>query len=260
MKILTEGKQVGELSYMVENINILETIIEQGRILASLKPERNPITKKLTKYVSLSRNLISASARNSAKWKYGIIIDGDKLSDRYKITPYSFGGAMTDKAGRFKVKYMTLYDNDTAVLNLANWSTTFSISKDLFHTIEKLILDMPQEDKDRYKLAIEVGKRPRNGRTAVKRYKFNTKSGGLILNSNSLGSKFMNLIKTPALNETEERIWLPTSAHIDISKCMKGIIVPKNEADAIMKNDKSYRDLIEAMKTHIGNNYKILTY
>lgn len=257
MQILNEGKQVGDLSYMVESIPILENIIEYGNIFASSKAERNPVDGKKMHYVSFSRNLVSASARNVSKWKYGVIIDGDKLSDKYKITPYSFGGTQTPSTGRFRVRYMVLYDDNTAILNLANWSRTFFISADMFKYIENLILNMPEEDKRKFKLSIETGKRRQSGKLAIKRYRFNIKNGGLKLNLNSMGSRFTDLIKNTSLNETEERIWLFNASSIDISGCIKGIILPKSELKDIQVDNS---DLIDTVKSVAGKNFKLVTY
>ena len=257
MRILNEGKQVGDLSYMVESIPILENIIEYGNIFASSKAERNPVDGKKMHYISFSRNLVSASARNMSKWKYGVIINGDKLSDKYKITPYSFGGTQTPSTGRFRVKYMVLYDDNTAMLNLANWSRTFSISADMFKYIENLILNMSEEDKRKFKLSVETGKRRQSGKLAMKRYKFNVKNGGLKLNLSSMGSKFIDLIKNTSLNETEERIWLPNSSSIDVSGCVKGIILPKSELNIIQTEESEF---METVKNVAGKNFKLIIY
>ena len=93
-KILA-SKQVGEVSYLVGDLQILYNVVKDEVILGSKKPEKNPRTGKLENYVSLSRNYTSAALRNNSRWKYGVLLDGDKLSDHYHIEPISYVGAVS---------------------------------------------------------------------------------------------------------------------------------------------------------------------
>ena len=116
MQNITAAKQVGSLSYMVESQTILDLILRTGRIKSSQKPERNPNTGEESKFVSFSRNMTSAAIRNSKRWRWGVIIDGDRLSDRYSIVPISFVGVLTNKnSANFKVKCITKYDENAKI-------------------------------------------------------------------------------------------------------------------------------------------------
>jgi len=78
---LSERKQVGNLYHFTQ-------IIYLPAILKSKKLE----TPKWTSYVSFTRNKILPNT-NPENWKYATVrltIDGDKLSDKYKIKPYSY--------------------------------------------------------------------------------------------------------------------------------------------------------------------------
>ena len=67
----------------------------------------------------------------------------------------------------------------------------------------------------------------------------------------------MELIKNTALNETEERIWLPSSSSIDVSGCVKGIILPKSELNIIQTEESEF---METVKNVAGKNFKLVTY
>lgn len=86
---LNEGKQVGTVSYCVRGIGkempsavILNKILKTNFIKAS-EPDSTtwPYGKA---YVSLSRDLAS---HIGPTWKCGVVLDGDKISNKYKIQP-----------------------------------------------------------------------------------------------------------------------------------------------------------------------------
>lgn len=91
---IVASKQVGDVSYLVGDLEILYNVVKDEVILGSKKPEKNPRTGKSENYVSLSRNYTSAALRNNSRWKYGVLLDGDKLSDHYHIEPISYAGAI----------------------------------------------------------------------------------------------------------------------------------------------------------------------
>jgi hypothetical protein len=113
--IITENKQVGVL-YHSTNIKNLFKIIEDNKLNAYSNDSNNlidfrtlrddnfmfhplagPIIKNKEKYppyISFTRN--KNYKRNPED--VTILIDGDKISERYKITPYShFGGRKSDE-------------------------------------------------------------------------------------------------------------------------------------------------------------------
>lgn len=85
---LTEAKQVGLVSYAIRKsvtskqhpLASLQNILSSNVIFASKED-----TKGSGDYVSLSRDLLS-HLKGSTDWSCGLILDGDKLSSKYKIS------------------------------------------------------------------------------------------------------------------------------------------------------------------------------
>ena len=229
---LVEEKQVGIVSYFVDKPYVLDTILTTDQILRSRKPEYNPNTKRNQHYVSLSRNLLSASSRNSTRWKYGIIIDGTKLSNRYNIEPHSYVGSTTIKSS-VRVKYITHYDDDTYVLNLVNFPT-LQISRRTYEKIKEEIENLPDDVKQLKKLQYQsAGKRRVGGRLILEKYLFNVPQGGLTITDKDYPELVSQLQKESSINETEERIWLNSPGYfINIKGCIKGVILPKDVPDS----------------------------
>jgi hypothetical protein len=89
---LSERKQAGSLYHFTDIYNI-ETILKSN----SLQSLNNLQNKKLGKVISTTRNKKGMSLRGKGDDKsfYGstrIELDGDKLSDKYKIKPVDFQG------------------------------------------------------------------------------------------------------------------------------------------------------------------------
>lgn len=85
---LTEAKQVGLVSYAIRKSTMskqhplmsLENILKSKVIFASKED-----TKGSGDYVSLSRDLLS-HLKGGTDWSCGLVLDGDRLSDKYKIS------------------------------------------------------------------------------------------------------------------------------------------------------------------------------
>lgn len=117
---LTEGKQLGYVSYAVRKsagspahpISSLAKIISSGYIKASVEEDGS-------KYVSLSRDLLGHLISGS-DWKCGIVLDGDKLANKYKVKPVNynslvyFGSGVSAKQLMFRsiAKYQALDKNN----------------------------------------------------------------------------------------------------------------------------------------------------
>ena len=173
IKLLVEGKQVGEVSYMVADLDVLLYILDEEMLLRSRLQELNPKTRKKEYYLSLSRNLTSAAKRNSKRWRWGVILNGDKLSDRYSITPVSYSGIQMSYSD-LRVKYITAYDNGTYALNLVNWPT-IEVNEFIWDKITKEINNLPEEFKEKKKLQHTYeGRNTINGRKVKEKYLFNT--------------------------------------------------------------------------------------
>lgn len=252
---ITEGKQVGDVSYMVATIETLVNIIEDKKILRSRLSELNPNTRKKQFYLSLSRNLTSAGIRNPKRWKFGVILDGDKLSDKYSITPVSYAGIQMSYSD-LRVKYIVAYDNDTYALNLVNWAT-IPINKSLWDSITAEIENMPEELKNKKNLIhTGAGSKTINGRKIKEKYLFNVKTGGLKLNYKKYPEICTELSKNENVNETEERIWIPTDKlFIDVKGCIKGVIIPRTMTS---EEQEKYEELERILDENGITN--ILTY
>ena len=258
---LVEAKQVGRVSYMTDSINTIANIIEAQRIRSS-RPEYNPKQRKNMQYVSLSRNMTSAANRNANRWKYGIIIDGDKLSNRYSIEPFSFAGNAIIKGDRFRLKTLTLYDDGICSMYLVNWGTKI-ISRQLYNKLEEIILNLPQDVKDLKKLTVKNGgARKVNGHKIEKQYYFNVKTGGFNITSEMLGNVSSELLKNQSIDEQEERIWTDKPS-INISGTILGIILPGNEIKNKEEFETSKNENIQILRkviSKVNPNYEIIFY
>ena len=155
-----------------------------------------------------------------------------------------------------RVKWIAAYDNDTYALNLVNW-TTIPISKNLYNLITAEIDNMPEDLKQKKKLQHSgVGRNVVNGRKLKEKYLFNVKTGGLKLNYKKYPEICVLLSKNENVNETEERIWIPTDKpFISIHNCIKGVIIPKT---LTTEEKEEYLELEQILKTRGITN--ILNY
>ena len=230
MKIYA-SKQLGNVYYMVKDPFVVANIVAQNVIRTSEKPERGYVDKKPHYYISLMRSLDKAS-RNPDKWIYGIRLDGNKLSDRYKIEPFSFAGHNFTKAKRhFVVYYISEYDDGTCYLQLTK-RPVIQIPKYVYDDIKSTIIEDPLDMKDVKHLTVSTGKRSYRGKRIVEKYHYNVPSGGLPLNEQTVSQSTLSyLAKHTMLNETEERVWILNSdlQYINVSGCINGYIEPEGD-------------------------------
>lgn len=227
--VIQGGKQVGPVYYMVKDVAVLAAIVQQGVIRTSLKAEPQSNGGKKFHYVSFMRDLTKAD-RNPNRWVYGVQLDGDKLSDRYKINPYSYAGNAI-KGTQYKLKTLVRYTDDTCTMSLVNWPT-IEIPLEVFEQLEKIIAEDRQGINELKKLEVTSGKRPYKGKLIKVRYNYNVPSGGITLSSSTLPADVVSyLLKHTNLNETEERIWIldDNVKYINISGCITGYIAPKGD-------------------------------
>lgn len=262
MNVITAAKQIGDLSYFCKHFTTLCNIVEDERISSGSSMEYNPRTKKKSKYVSMSRHMTAATLRNNKRWKYGVIVDGTKLSNRYHIEPFSFTGASIRKS-TLRVKGITKYDDGSCTLSLVNWPTMDTSSK-VFDYFENLILDQPESFNDSHKLVIQTqGKRRVKGRLIERKYVYNVihgDGGKLISSFESLPDyvKYL-LLKGSKTNEYEERLWT-SSAFIDISGCIKGIIIPKSEFKDFETSENPEAVILRDICDKTLKNYDVIYY
>lgn len=257
------AKQVGRLSYFVGNLSTFYTVITTQKIKQSNKAEYNPRTKKKENYVSLSRSISAAPSRNNTRWRYGITIDGDHLSDRYHIEPFSFMGSALNRGAKIGIKDMTLYDDGSCRLRLVNWPA-MSISRNTFDYIENLILSQPEKFNSEHKLQIQDGgKRRVNGHLIEKKYNYNVQHGDgsvLLSHVDKIPDEITTMLtKGENTNEYEERVWT-SSNFLDISGCITGVIVPKSEIPDFETSDNKIITLIRDFLDEKYGDYKITYY
>ena len=111
--VLTEGKQLGYVSYAVRKsagspghpLTSLVRILKSGYIKASTEEDGS-------KYVSLSRDLLGHLGAGS-DWKCGMVLDGDKLADRYKVKPVNYNSMVyfgnSNSAKQLMLRYVAKY-------------------------------------------------------------------------------------------------------------------------------------------------------
>lgn len=262
MMRIYSAKQVGDLSYFVKDLNIFYNIILYQRIKQSNNLELNPRTGKKSYYVSLSRSMTAAAIRNNKRWKYGIVVDGNKLSNRYHIEPFSFTGSSLNQGQQLRVKTLTSYDDGECKLTLVNWPT-MTISSETYDFIKNLIESQDDEFNRSHKLVYQdAGKRKVNGHIIKEKYNYNVKHGdsGKLLSDVKLPSEIlMQLTKGENTNEYEERVWT-SSEYINISGCIKGIILPKSEISDFESDDREMiADIREVLDTDY-DSYSIQYY
>lgn len=81
-KMLNEGKQVGDI-YHYTYLFSLPKILKSGKLVPS------PSRIKEKGYISFSRNKSLGSTLGPDRSQVRITIDGDKLSNKYSISPYA---------------------------------------------------------------------------------------------------------------------------------------------------------------------------
>jgi len=81
LKEINEGRQVGEI-YHFTSLDFIYDILKSGK----LEPSPNRLEK--LGFVSFTRNR-ALSTMGGFKSQVRIVIDGDKLSDKYQILPYA---------------------------------------------------------------------------------------------------------------------------------------------------------------------------
>ena len=230
MKIYA-SKQVGPIYYMVDNVPVLRTIVATNLIKTSNRPEKGYSGGGSHHYVSFLRSLDKAG-RNPNRWIYGIQLDGTKLSNKYRIVPYSYSGnSVKGSSAKYRVKYIAEYDDGTFVLQLVDWPV-IKVPESVFREIEDAINSDCQGINDLKKLEVSKGKRAYRGRKAVIRYVYDVKTGGISLNENTVSDATLSyLLKHTNLNETEERIWIldTNTYYISIKDCITAYIEPSGD-------------------------------
>ena len=262
MAVIQASKQIGEVSYFVDSIYTLIRIVDQQLIAVSAS-EYDTYTKQKRPYVSLSRNLTAPATRNHKRWKCGVILDGNRLSDKYEIKPVSYAGHDFYSSSKFKLKSITAYDNDTYRIDCLNWAEIY-VPKSVYDEIKINIEALSDSSKTNLEYQGH-GKRSYRGKTVVERYVFTNRYGGPALNTLVSDATARKIINSPRIAEFEERLFPKNNQSVvSIANCILGIVL--SEADGkefeLNKDDDSsvYHDLYEAIVAACGANFRVVTY
>lgn len=250
MKIF-ESKQAGDLYYMVRDLATLSNIIRDRHIKTSKQRELNMATGKYQHSVSMSRQLNHCKF-NSKRWYCGIQIDGNGLSNRYSIKPYSAFTVRARSRNPLRVKSIIEYDDGTYSLSSLNHSTRL-INRDTYTSILDKILNAGNEYNQKHRLVVSKGKRSYRGKTAIRRFVYDSPNGGVLIDDT-----IIPLSVNPNFYESEERIW-SDSDYIDISGCVNGVVLPK-ELESMPESDYVKTYFASICEECLPSNYSIIYY
>lgn len=245
MMYIEAAKQVGPVYYYVDNIYTLYNIIDSEQILPTTERYKN----KNIYYVSLSRDPLIQPKRRPNRWKYGLIIDGNKLSNRYSISPVNDGNTEMS-LGIMKVKYIAKYQ-DKARLSIAD-RATFDITISIYEQIKDLILNMSDEEKSHLGFYIDDEEVKSRIGFREELIGFKARHGGLKLDKNLSDSLKNELLKSDALYEREERINLKYPSPVSISECIEGIYVPK-EFGTTPEESEIYETIYQLLENQLND-------
>lgn len=204
--------------------------------------------------------MIKTPRRDNGRWRYGLVIDGNKLSNRYSINPYAFTGTSRN----IRIKSITEYDSGKHLLEIVNWGNRPNISKALYDEIKEAILNLPDSYKEKKRFEYKgVGKIKTPNGKIVEQYKFNVPSrdSGDIFKQNKFNN-MSSLTKSDRFNEKEERIWTDQEM-IDIQGCILGIILPYNEYKEYVSSnieDPELKATFDICNKFLGTEYIKIFY
>jgi hypothetical protein len=267
----------GLIRYFVAHIETLANVIERGRILASTgesKSADNGSAKgKRLPFVSFSHQLFSHAYRRGSTWKYGIVVDQNKLEQKVQTLHNTtiednfvhqnkssrvFGAAKLANGAEILI---TSYGNfemnlsDTKRKALGNLSSTGYYEK-VKASFDTRITREREKYADGHAKSISVAdfyctETPE----FIKRYlkiDVDVVEGFLLVNRlQSTSIKFTDICKdVPGLfdylqehttaNEGELRVWLPKDQkYLDISGCIVGIVLPSNYKENNLDNPEN---------------------
>jgi len=122
MILIKEGKQIGNL-YHILGINSLLYIIKNNKLKGLNYP-----------YISTTRNKMFNDYLGGEVWKlFKLELDGDKLSNKYKIEPYSFENLQGRKFSEYEEVIKT-----KEIINIFSYVNKFIIIKDNIESINGL--------------------------------------------------------------------------------------------------------------------------
>lgn len=279
-RAIVARKQIGQVYYMCESLFALRNILRSGEIKMSSKKEKPINTNKPEYFTSLTRNFKSLVAQKPNKWRDGIILDGDKLSDNYSVDPINFVGTSAENQqgpqGKLKISQITHWPS-RCMIRFVGWTKELKISLSAYSQIKEACLnDLSDTERQKCRLKISQGKRNRGGEKFIERLKFDTPGGSPPSIFTYLSDAVISELSTVA-NQYEERIHGPQnlagptpqrfrSRNVDtlnlpvvhIGKCVKGIVVNSEDAENYPEIVSELTELLESL--YGLADPKILTY
>ena len=286
---ITAAREVGDISHLTDTLTNLISILYHSKIATS-PPDIRKGSNTQRPYVSFSRNMTSAALRNSNKWRYGIIVDGDKLSNRYSLRPHNFQAEKNASDSGVPMKGIRAYDNGTYQLILQIGQPT-RIPKWLYDEIKLAMLSQPEDFNIKKGLVHDtrLATKRSNGAYRCEWVYYKSQYGGMLLSPKTLSDKALSYVANHVLNEEETRIFLPKQSvkdnkaqkqalkadrdpdgyiadfsklsYVDLKGCIIGLVLPKSELDCLYHPPtKEWEVLKEVAYDVLPSNFKISTY
>lgn len=249
------AKQRGRLSHFTKDINTLIDILKSRELQPGGSEEYNPNTGREGRYISFSRDMLAATKRSS-KWKFGLIINGDYLSENYNITPYSYEWVNDNKIN-FRVKVLTLYENGQCTVQFVGKNTT-SISLQTYEHIRDLVVNYDRNVQAKL-FHQKGGRRKTKGTYLKEKFTYNNPQGGVQIPYSDLPLELR-----PFVDEYEERFWVtPKQSYIRLNgRIIEGIILPRSLKSRFESvDDRDLQMLHDLMDNLCGqDNYNVMYY
>lgn len=284
------AKQVGAISHLTDTIPNLISILRHQKIATST-PDIKYGKDAGRPYVSFSRDLTSAAERNSNKWRYGIIVDGDKLSNRYAIEPHSFLGELNSRNRSVKLKVLRAFDDGRYYMTAMIGKTT-EIPGWLYNELKSVALAQPESFNKDKKFVHDIEKSKRrsfNHAYRIELLQYMGQYGGYELSPKFISDRAMSWINNHVLNETEERVSMKKQSrqdlrtrktikdlprdeddviiefsevsYIDLQGCIIGLVLPRTELEMLYHpQSKLWKLLKETAEDVLPKNFRIETY
>lgn len=256
--VIYGAKQRGRLSHFTETLYTLITILKSQRLQPGDCLEYNPNTQKKGKYIAFSRDLLAATKRSN-KWNYGIILDEDRLSENYNITPYSYEWLNNNKIF-YRIKTITSYENGLCTVSFVGKNTT-EISQSTYNYFRELVLKYPRNKEAKLDPPRDKDARRRkiNGTYIKEKFNYNSMQGGPKISYSNLPLELK-----PFVDEYEERFWATSKqSFIKLDRSMiQGIILPRSDKDFFEFGDDSDMQLLRNLMDDIcgKDNYNVMYY
>lgn len=267
----------GLLRYFVAHIETLAAVVERERIQTSngesKKPSEGMVNGKKLPFVSFSHQLFSHAYRRGSSWKYGVIVNQDKLEQKVQTlknvhiednyvhenkSSRVFGAAKLSDGTEIIVTSYGHFEmdlNDTKRKALGDISKTgyYEKVKDSFNT--RLEAEKEKYADNHAKSVTAESFYCTEVPEVIQRYlKVDTDvlEGFLLVDRRqATGVRFVDICNDvpglfdylqdhTTLNEGELRVWLPKDEkYLDISGCIAGIVLPSNYKESNLDNEQN---------------------